>query len=68
MSNNQLTIADVADLAGVDRRSIDRYLHRGSMPVADGYLGRTPWWHRHTIEHWLATRPKPGRPPKSTNQ
>ncbi len=59
---DQLTTADVARLAGVAPASIRTYRGRGVIPQPDGYLGSTPWWHRSTIDAWLAGRPKRGRP------
>jgi predicted DNA-binding transcriptional regulator AlpA len=59
---DQLTISEVAKLVGVSNQSIRAYRVRGTIPAPDGYLGRTPWWERSTIETWLAERPKRGRP------
>lgn len=61
MADEQLDITAVARLAGVEPRSISRYRQRGSIPEPDGVIGRSPWWYRSTIEHWLATRPSSGR-------
>lgn len=58
---DQLTTTEVAKLAGVTVASLREYRQRGSMPEPDGYLERTPWWHRKTIEAWLASRPKRGQ-------
>jgi predicted DNA-binding transcriptional regulator AlpA len=57
-----LSPADVAELAGVKVQTIHNHSHRHTMPDPDGYLGRTPWWHRATIEAWVAVRPRRGRP------
>lgn len=62
MTPDQLTTDDVAALAGVLPASVRRYRLRGTFPRPDGYVGRTPWWRRRTVERWLATRPGPGRP------
>jgi predicted DNA-binding transcriptional regulator AlpA len=62
MSDDQLTIEEVATLAGIQPGSVYRYRARGSMPEPDGFLGRTPWWRRATIEKWLQERPSVGRP------
>lgn len=51
-----LTTEDVAKIAGVRPGTVRQHIQRGVMPEPDGYLGRTPWWKRKTIEHWLATR------------
>lgn len=58
-----LTIDDVAHLAGVDYRSIQTYIARGSVPMPPLRVGTTPAWPRPVIEHWLATRRRRGRPP-----
>jgi hypothetical protein len=57
-----LSIADVADLAGVEVDTIRKHRTRGTMPPPDGYLAASPWWHRRTIDKWLSTRAEPGRP------
>ena len=62
MSADQLTTAEVAELAGIAPESVYRYRIRGAVPEPDGYIGRTPWWHRETIETWLGHRKGPGRP------
>lgn len=62
-----LTRQQVADLMGWSRpATIDVYLARGAMPGPDGYLGRTPYWKRSTIDRWAATRRGRGRPVTST--
>ena len=66
--SDMLTIAQVAELVGVERRTIDQYRQRGTIPPPDGTLGRTPWWHRATIEEWMRTRPPRGRPARSGTQ
>lgn len=54
---DQLTTADVAQLAGITPASLARQrLRPGVVPKPDGYLGVTPWWRRSTIEAWLPTR------------
>jgi hypothetical protein len=58
--NEQLTTTQVAGLAGVSPASWLVYRRRGTVPPPDGYLGRTPRWHRETIEAWLPTRRKRG--------
>ena len=58
----QLTTAEVAALAGIAPDSVRRYRLRGRFPDPDGYVGATPWWHRRTVDAWLADRPHPGRP------
>ena len=62
---DQLTTADVARLAGITPESVRTYLRRRTIPAPDGHLGVTPWWRPATIEAWLASRPKRGRPKKA---
>lgn len=62
MTRDQLTTEQVAVLAGISPASVRRYRLRGRFPVPDGYVGRTPWWYRRTVERWVASRPGPGRP------
>ena len=57
-----LTATEAADLAGIPLASFRRYIVRGSAPKPDGHFSRSPWWHRETIEQWIATRPRRGRP------
>jgi hypothetical protein len=59
---DQLTTGQVAALAGIAPASVRRYRLRGTFPGPDGYVGRTPWWRRRTVERWLASRRHPGRP------
>jgi predicted DNA-binding transcriptional regulator AlpA len=59
---DQLTTVEVAALAGIAPASVRRYRLRGRFPDPDGYVGRTPWWRRSTVEAWLASRHGPGRP------
>jgi len=66
--DDQLDTAAVAELAGVKPESIRQYHYHGTMPAADGYVGRSPWWRRRTIERWLATRPTTGWQHKPTSK
>jgi predicted DNA-binding transcriptional regulator AlpA len=59
---DQLTITEVAALAGIAPASVRRYRLRDTFPEPDGYVGRTPWWRRSTIEAWLVARRGPGHP------
>lgn len=59
---DQLTTGEVAALVGIRPDSVRRYRLRGVFPDPDGYVGRTPWWRRPTVEAWLASRQGPGRP------
>lgn len=62
MTADQLTTEEVAALAGIRPASVRRYRARGTFPDPDGYVGRTPWWRRRTVERWQAARAHPGRP------
>jgi predicted DNA-binding transcriptional regulator AlpA len=61
---DQLTQADVAELAGISKQSVRQHLKRHTIPEPDGRLAGVPWWHRATIDAWIATRRHPGRPAK----
>lgn len=73
MATEYLDLKAIADLAGVDRKSLQTYHKRatanravgdprpGDLPPEDIRLGQTPGWERETIEHWLATRPRRSR-------
>ena len=58
----QLTAAEAAERSGVTPDSWREMVRLGRAPKPDGYLGRTPWWHPATIEAWLPTRRRRGRP------
>lgn len=61
-----LDISAFAKRLGVEPTSISRYLTGGLVPPADGYIGRSPWWHLETVETWIANRPgRTGRPRKA---
>jgi len=51
-----LTLADIAERAGITRGSAEVYRKRGDLPAPDIMLGRTPGWLTTTIDAWLATR------------
>lgn len=55
--NDLLTIAGVAELAGITDKAVRQHRARGTMPDADEVLGRTPVWKRSTIEKWRSTMP-----------
>jgi hypothetical protein len=67
-ATDRLDTSAVAELAGVKPASIHRQRLRGTVPEPDGYLGRTPWWYRRTIERWLATRPPAHRPASKSSK
>lgn len=56
----QLSVTDVAELAGVATATISAYKARGQIPAPDGVVGSTPWWYRKTITDWMAARPGQG--------
>lgn len=62
MTQDQLTVADIAQLAGVSKITIHTYRSRGTFPPPDGHLGPTPWWTPQTVAEWMGSRRKPGRP------
>jgi predicted DNA-binding transcriptional regulator AlpA len=55
-----LTVADIAELAGVSKATIDSYRYRGYLPEPQIVRGRTPLWARPIVRHWLETRPGSG--------
>mgnify|MGYP003808847469 CR=1 FL=1 len=57
----QWSVTDVAKHLGVARNTVTGYRARGQMPVEDGVVGTTPWWHPETITRWQANRPGRGR-------
>lgn len=52
-----LTVADISDVAGVSKATIDSYRYRGYLPAPQATRGRTPLWARPIIRHWLDNRP-----------
>jgi hypothetical protein len=52
-----LTVADIGELAGVSKTTIDSYRYRGYLPAPQVTKGRTPLWARPIVRRWLATRP-----------
>jgi isopentenyl diphosphate isomerase/L-lactate dehydrogenase-like FMN-dependent dehydrogenase len=52
-----LTVADIGDLAGVSKATIDSYRYRGYLPAPQATRGRTPLWARPIVRHWLDNRP-----------
>jgi hypothetical protein len=58
---DQLTFDQAADLACLPVQTLRTYRTRNTFPEPDGYLGRTPWWYRSTVLHWLQVRPLRGQ-------
>jgi predicted DNA-binding transcriptional regulator AlpA len=56
----QMDRQQFADYIGKPVGTIDTYRQRQRLPEPDGMLGRSPWWWRSSIDHWLKTRPRPG--------
>ena len=52
-----LTVADIAEAAGVTKATIDSYRYRGYLPEPQVVRARTPLWSRPVITHWLQQRP-----------
>ncbi|WP_173056973.1 hypothetical protein [Phytohabitans houttuyneae] len=60
-----LTLADVAEIGEVEKRTVSRYLTRSRpgqpyaddpFPAPDGLNGKSPWWskrRRKVIEGWF---------------
>lgn len=51
-----LTAEQAATAAGVTLRTFHNYYQTGRAPHPDGWVGRTPVWHKHTIDEWVANR------------
>jgi ParB/RepB/Spo0J family partition protein len=51
-----LTVADVAEMVGLTRATVLKYLQRGTIPAPDVRLGNTPGWYWHTIQAWQLER------------
>jgi hypothetical protein len=51
-----LDMRGIAELLEVPVARVRLMRHRGQLPEPDGWLGRSPWWRRETIEDWLARR------------
>lgn len=66
MSPDLASVAEVAEICGVPKRTAFRYIQRGDFPKPIERLAAGPIWRRADIEEWAAkTLPLPtGRPPK----
>lgn len=58
--HQMLDTDDVAEILGVDRKTVSRMLSRGSLPLPQFRLGNSPVWARPVIEHYQETRPGRG--------
>jgi hypothetical protein len=52
VSENYLTVAEIARLYGIGTRTITSYKARGKMPQPDLQVGRTPVWKLSTLTEW----------------
>ena len=59
-----LDVVGVAETSGLSERTIRTYITDGRIPPADGQVGKSWWWWASTIEVWMETRNRPGRPRK----
>jgi predicted DNA-binding transcriptional regulator AlpA len=59
-----LTTSEVADLTGLDKVSVRRYVWRGVMPEPVR-KGNFLLWRRSDIEMWITERKPTGRPKKN---
>jgi hypothetical protein len=55
-----LTVADIAEMAGVSKATVDSYRYRGYLPEPQVVKGRTPLWSRPVVARWAKHRPGPG--------
>lgn len=67
--NALLTLAEIAEIIGVEPATTALYHHRanrnrregipraGDFPEPDQMVGRIPTWKRRTVETWQASRP-----------
>lgn len=54
---DQLTVAQVAALAGIKPATWRAYVARGQAPASSGQIdGRTPTWDRADVDSWLTKR------------
>ena len=62
MGNNedQLSSQEAASLIGIAPSTWRDYVAKGVAPRPDGKIGNSNWWHRSTVERWVASRPGRG--------
>lgn len=71
MPAHYLTLADIAEAAGLKNTNVARSYHKraeghraagnprpGDLPAPDIRLGLTPGWAPATIDRWLRSRPR----------
>jgi hypothetical protein len=56
------TMAELAELAGVEVGTVRWHRSRGSLPAQDGSVGKVPYWRPETVAGWLAGRRGRGNP------
>lgn len=56
MITEYLTAKEVADIAGLQYKTLWTYRKRNTLPEPDVYLGNKPLWTRQTIDSWMAER------------
>jgi DNA-binding transcriptional MerR regulator len=54
MKKEFLTLAEVAEMCGLQPGTLSAYRARGYMPKPDQQFGRTPLWRPRTINKWRA--------------
>jgi len=68
MSPEELAgFTEIAEILGVHKRTVQRYIARDDFPEPLGRLARGRVWKRADVEEWGHTHlplPKPGRPRK----
>lgn len=53
MTDDKLTVTQIAELYGIKPATFRAYVKRKQAPAADGqHDGRTPYWLRSTLEQW----------------
>ena len=57
---------DIADMIGISRRTVFRYIVRPEFPEPAGRVGRTTVWNREDVERWANEHLplREGRPPQ----
>ena len=56
MITGYLTAQEVADVAGLQYKTLWTYLKRDTLPAPDTYIGNKPLWKQKTIDSWMSER------------
>jgi hypothetical protein len=56
IEDTPLDTRGVAEILETTPAYVRNLRHRGQLPEPDGWVGRSPWWRRATIEDWLRRR------------